>query len=304
MKNIKTFCKRFPGARQITLKHNFRSLPPIVENSLQVIINSPDHTPKELWAVRQGRTDVLLVYEDTAGEEAKAVVDLVKRLHAAGKIVRYSDVAILLRSVKNAARPYIDALQAAGIPVHVTGDATFFERGEILDICNLMRFLGQSKPWADCFVRSSLVGLSSRTHRALQDYKGDLMNVASDEEPRFIGIEDEADRRRLLDLLKLKRDVQNKEHSSLLDVLYRLLAITRCVSRFEKDRNKEAILNLGLLSRIAASWDEFGRSRRIRPFLEYLKILMDGGVEPSRPQPACLFPPVSGALQARCDLRL
>jgi DNA helicase-2/ATP-dependent DNA helicase PcrA len=284
VKNIKTFCDRFPGAEKVILRHNFRSLPPILQNSLHVIINNPDYTPKHLEAVRQGRTDVLLVYEHTAAEEAEAAVDEVRRLHAAGKIVRYGDVAVLLRSVRYAAGPYVDAFQRAGIPVLVTGDASLFERDEILDLYKLLKFLDQKKPWADCFVRCSLMGLSSESSRALQNNKESLMELASDEKLRSIGVIEEADRRRLLDLIRLKSSVQSKKHGSLLEVFYRLLAITGSIPRFEKDLNEAALINLGLMSGIAASWDELGKTRNIHPFLLYLKLLKDGGMEPFKLQ--------------------
>lgn len=282
VKNINTFCDRFPSARKITLEHNFRSRLPIVEDSTQVIVNNPAREEKNQIAVRGPGSDVLLIYEHTANEEALAEMRLIKKLHESGRIARYGDAAILLRSVKNAAGPYVDALDLAGIPYNITGDASLFQRSEASDLFNLLIFLGSTKAWSDQHLRNALVGLGAGTRQALQSYTGDLMDVPTDEGLRSIGIRDGADRMKVLALLNLKRQVQAKEHGSLLEVFYRLLSITGCVHRFEHEADRAALLNLGLLSQIFSSWDEFGKTRRIYPFNEYLKLLKDGGMEPSR----------------------
>lgn len=280
VKNIGCFHKRYPNAREIKLEHNFRSLNPIVKNSQQVIVNNPARIPKDLKAVRDGKTDVLMVYRHTATDEANAVVELIESLHRAGKIASYDYVALLLRSVKSAAGAYVEALQQAGIPCHVTGDASFFERRDISGIYDLFIFLGASKPWGDRFIRHPLVDLNSQTRHALQDFKEDLLSISTDGGLRSTGIDDEADRRKLLGLLELKQKVQSKKHSSLLDVYYQLLAITGCISRFEKEMDQEALLNLGEMSGIVASWDEYGKTKNQYPFLQYVKLLKEGGMDP------------------------
>ena len=285
VRNILTFRERFPRARVIQLAHNFRSREPIVDHSLRVIARNPARFPKHLLTVRGEGSDVLLVYEPTAQEEAIAVVDLLRRLYAAGKIARYGDVAILLRSVRSYAAPYLDALRAAGIPYQVTGDAGFFQREEIAQLYDLFAFLGVTKPWGDRFLRHPLVGLQPETHVALRGYKQDLMAVASDAGLLSIGVLDEEDRRKLLALLHLKRRVQAQEHGSLLEVFYDLLAATGCVARFEQAGHVEALANLGVMSMLVATWDEYGRTRNFYAFQRFLNLLKEGGVDPVRIPP-------------------
>ena len=285
VKNITKFYEHFVGARSVKLEDNFRSLPPIVENSMQVIANNPARIHKDLKAVREGTIDLHLVYRRNASEEAKSIVDLLKHYKQAGKIARYDDVAILLRSVKTSGRGYASALLSAGIPFQIIGDDSYFRRPEINALFNLFIFLGASKSWGDAYLRSPLVGLESKTRLVLQDYKEDLIGISSIKELQSIGIDEESDRKKLRDILDLKRQVQTEEHSSLLDVFYQILAITGCVTRFENEENYEAILNLGAMSSIAASWDEFGKTRKLHSFNEYLKLLKDGGKDPSQVAP-------------------
>jgi DNA helicase-2/ATP-dependent DNA helicase PcrA len=280
VRNILGFPRRFPDTKEVRLEHNFRSRDPIVDYSLKVINHNPARYPKSLHSVRDTRTDILLVHRQTAGEEAQAVVDLLQRLHHAGKIGRYGDVAILLRSVRSYAGPYLEALQSAGIPYSVLGDASFFERDEISQLYDLFNFLGATKPWGDRFLRDDLVGLSEETCRSLKAFKDNLLDVATAEGLRWIGVTGERDGARLEQLLATKALVQEQAHQSLLDVFYRLLAATGCVRRFEAGDNVEALANLGLMSQLISSWDEFGSSRNFYPFQQYLKLLRDGGIDP------------------------
>ncbi|GAB4547557.1 MAG: ATP-dependent DNA helicase [Anaerolineae bacterium] len=280
VKNIRTFAERFPGTTVITLGENFRSRKPIVDHSLQVIAHNPARFGKQLSAVRHEHTDIVLVYERTAQEEAQAVVELLRRFHNTGQIPRYGDVAILLRSVRSHAGPYLEVLRAAGIPCHVVGDASFFERDEIAQLYDLLNFLSASRPWGDRYVRHPLMGFGETTRAALEACQKDLMGLATDEALQEIGVSDAEDRRRLLALLHLKRRVQTGEHRSLLAVFYDLLAATGCVARFERAGNVDALLNLGALSRLVAGWDEHGSTRNFYPFQEYLKLLREGGVDP------------------------
>lgn len=280
VQNVYNFSNRFPGARKIELSHNFRSREAIVTHSQRVIARNPARIPKTLLTMRGTGSDILLVYRRTAAEEATAIADLLRRLHEAGQIPRYSDVAILLRHVRSQAGPYLEALRAAGIPYHLSGEASFFERTEIAQLYDLFHFLGTAESWGDRFLRRPLVGLSRTTCQALQAYKKNLLDVASEAGLQAIGVADEIDRRRLLALLNLKQQVQAKARRSLLDVFYNLLAVTGCVARFEWQNNFEALANLGVLSRVVAAWDEYGSTGNFYAFQEYLRLLKEGGLEP------------------------
>ncbi len=121
VRNILGFKERFPGSKVIKLERNFRSKGPIVQNSQQVIVHNPARIPKDLSSARGIGSDVLVVSKRSLAEEAKASVDLLKRLHRNGKIARFGDIAILFRSVRSHAGHYIDALQEADIPFSITG---------------------------------------------------------------------------------------------------------------------------------------------------------------------------------------
>ncbi len=280
VRNITTFCKRFPGTKTIKLEDNFRSKLPIVKSSQNVIIHNPARISKDLKSIRGPGSDILLTYRHTAGEEAWAIADLLRRLHQAGKITRYGDVALLLRSVRSYSGPYLIAFHNAGIPFFITGDGSFFERPEIAQMYDLLNFLQASKPWGDIHIRNDLTGLSHKTKEALKEYKEDLLEIASEDGLKRIGISEETDLKKVLNLLELKTRIKDKKHDSLLDIFFSLLAAIGCISYFEKAGDVEALLNLGAMSKIFAMWDEFGNTRNLYPFMQYLKLLKEGGMDP------------------------
>lgn len=281
VKNLLSFPERYPQTHTVTLAQNFRSVEPIVAHSQKVIAHNPARYDKALFTMRGTGSDLVLVYEKTAAEEATAVTRLLQDLHARGVITRFRDVAILLRSVRSYAGPYIEALRAAGIPHHVVGDASFFARPEITQLYQLFNFLGATKSWGDRFLRAPLVGLTEDTNRNLAKYKGNLLEITDEAGLEAIGVSHPGDRQKLLALLNLKRRVQAGEHSSLLEVTYDLLAAAGCTARFEREENGEALANLGLMSQLVAAWDEDGGSRNFYPFQHYLKLLKEGGVDPA-----------------------
>ncbi len=284
VRNLRTFPKRYSGARIVYLTENFRSREPIVAHSLSVIAHNPARFEKALFTQRGAGSDVLLVYKHSAGEEAQELAGLLRRLRDAGKIRRWNDVVVLLRSVRSYASPYAEALRAAGIPVVVVGDATLFERDDIRQLVNLFTFLGATKPWGDVHARQPILGFGEATIAALQAFSGYLLDLDATE-LQEMGVTSPLDRRRLLALLTLKRQVQAKEHSSLLEVLYELLATSGYVPQCEQAGNADALLNLGVFSRLVAAFDEHAGTRTLYPFLDYLKLMREGGVDPAIVEP-------------------
>jgi DNA helicase-2/ATP-dependent DNA helicase PcrA len=283
VRNILGFPERYPGAHLVRLEQNFRSHRQIVDQSHQVIVNNPRRYPKDLQAARGIGNEVLLVYERTATEEAEAVVQLLQRLHQAGRIRSYGDVVILLRSVRSYAEQYVSALANHNIPVLVVGDASLFEQNEIRQLYDLFNFLGTTRDWGDKYLRQPLVGLSEPTNQALKSYTSSLIEITDEAALQAVGIGNKADCRHILRLLELKRKVLAQQHSSALQIFYDLLAAIGCVARFEVSGDSLALTNLGIVSRLVAAWDEYGSTNNFYPFREYLGLLREGGVDPAIP---------------------
>jgi DNA helicase-2/ATP-dependent DNA helicase PcrA len=286
VKNILAFKGKYSKGRikvkVVKLEDNFRSVGPIITHASELIhFNPPDaRMDKHLTCKRDHLTnDIAVVHETTAALEAEAVATALERLHAGGSIGRFDDVAILLRSVRSYAEPYLEALREAGIPFRVIGDGRFFEREDIVEICSLFSFLAATKPWGDKFVRCPVMDLSRETEKALAAWKGELTHIEDAKGFSAIGVKNAEDRGKLQELIDLKRNVQAGNHRSLLAILYKLLRISGYFRRAETSGDEEAVRNIGILTRVVADFDDHGGTRNIYPFISYMQLLRDGAMD-------------------------
>jgi DNA helicase-2/ATP-dependent DNA helicase PcrA len=288
VKNILTFHKRHAAVKVVKLEDNFRSLKPIIVHSSELIRCNPKNArlDKELRCKRRDwSNDLVIVHEQSAADEAKAVTAVLRSLVSDGTIRRLNDVAILLRSVHSYAEPYLDALKEAKIPFRVIGDGKFFERADIDEIYGLFTFLEATKPWGDRFVRCGLMDFSVKTEKALKAFKSNLVEAGGEERLRKIGIRDTADQAKICGLIDLKRRVQEGRHRSLLEVLYEILRISGYFAGAERDGDEEAVRNLGILTKIAGDFDEHGGTNNPYAFMSYLKLLREGAHDSYRRDP-------------------
>lgn len=151
--NIITFKDRYPNVETISLNMNFRSSRSVVEASRQFIERLPDRLEKAMEssdAQPSARGDVLALNFNNPIEEANWIVEKIRNLHSSEyqdksdseqRGLTYSDMAVLLRSVRHDARPIVDALDAAGIPYIVGGMDGLFDTPEIMAIRKVFFYL-------------------------------------------------------------------------------------------------------------------------------------------------------------------
>jgi DNA helicase-2/ATP-dependent DNA helicase PcrA len=125
--NILTFDKRYPKVEQIPLEENFRSSDGIVETARAFIDQNVTRLKKAMKPTGAQATepgDLMALSFAGPDEEAKYIAATIQTLRGVafkeGDIERglsWSDMAVLLRSVKANAEPITATLQAAGIPL-------------------------------------------------------------------------------------------------------------------------------------------------------------------------------------------
>lgn len=280
VKNILNFGEKYKSVKIVRLEHNFRSLEPIINHCSRLIKCNAARSEKNLCCVRNDiKNDILLVHRSTAKEEAESVVDILQKLISAGVIKQYRDVSILLRSVRSYAEPYLEALRKNQIPHLVTRDGRFFERDDISEVCQLFTYLGASKPWGDKFLRCSLMMFTEDTEDALEEFKQDLGSITREEELKEISVQDEHDRNKIWEMISLKKKVQNREHKSLLEVLYEILRISGYFKKIEEEGDAESVRNIGILTRIIGEFDAYGGTTVLYPYLSYMKMLKQSALD-------------------------
>lgn len=140
VENIVAFDKRYPDVRQIRLQENFRSSPGVIETARKFVETIDGRLVKAMssgGSQRYQDGDIVAFSFDSPSEEASYIVDTLRSLHGArfedrgeARGLAWSDMAVLLRSVRNNGPAIAEALREAGIPFIVGGIANLFEAPE------------------------------------------------------------------------------------------------------------------------------------------------------------------------------
>ena len=140
VENILTFSRRYPGVGQIRIDENFRSSEAIVQTARAFIEKNGRRLTKAMTpagAQVAERGDVVALAFDTPEEEGEHIAATARSLRGVAfrdgdteRGLAWSDMAILLRSVKRNGVPITAALDSAGIPYLVTGMTNLFRAKE------------------------------------------------------------------------------------------------------------------------------------------------------------------------------
>jgi DNA helicase-2/ATP-dependent DNA helicase PcrA len=152
VENILTFATRYPEVDQIPIEENFRSSDGIVETARPFIEQNAARLKKAMkptGAQPYEPGDIGALSFASAVEEAQHIAATAQALRGVAftedgkeRGLSWSDMAILLRSVKANAEPIADALHAAGIPFVVTGMTNLFGTSEAEAARQLFYFMG------------------------------------------------------------------------------------------------------------------------------------------------------------------
>jgi DNA helicase-2/ATP-dependent DNA helicase PcrA len=149
--NIRTFAKRYPKVTEIRLEDNFRSSEGIVEAARPFIEKNQERLKKSMKPTNAQAYEpgdiVALAFKNPA-EEARHIANTIKALRGLaigddknGRGISWSDMAILLRSVKSNADPITTALDTADIKYVIVGMSSLFGTLEAQAARQLFYFL-------------------------------------------------------------------------------------------------------------------------------------------------------------------
>ena len=150
--NILKFEKRYPRVKQIKLEENFRSSEGVIETARDFVDKITPRLPKVMKHAQSQSYeagDIVALTFDSPEEEAEHIVETIKSLHGVAfedsdgeRGLSYSDMAILLRSVKNNGTVITEALKRSDIPFVVSGLSNLFETDEARAARDLFHFIG------------------------------------------------------------------------------------------------------------------------------------------------------------------
>jgi DNA helicase-2/ATP-dependent DNA helicase PcrA len=158
VRNILTFKQRYPEVAQIPLEENFRSSEGVVATARAFIEQNGARLAKEMKPTgaqpfESGDIVALSFFDPDA--EARHIAETIRALRGVAfkegdteRGLSWSDMAILLRSVKANAEPITRALQAAEVPFVVTGMTNLFGTAEAEAARQLFYFIAD-RPGVD-----------------------------------------------------------------------------------------------------------------------------------------------------------
>ncbi|HEY1333456.1 MAG TPA: 3'-5' exonuclease [Myxococcaceae bacterium] len=138
VRNILRFEEAFPGATEVRLEQNYRSVPSVLEAAHGVVSQLLERRTKKLWTDAVGGPRVQLVVLPGEDEEAAHVARVIEqRLHRGA---RPDDLAVLYRTNAQS-RPFEEAFRARGLGYEVVGGTEFFDRREVRDVLAYLKVL-------------------------------------------------------------------------------------------------------------------------------------------------------------------
>jgi DNA helicase-2/ATP-dependent DNA helicase PcrA len=202
IRHIRSFGEEYPGARRIVLSRNYRSTPTIVSAASSVIARNSGRYSKEVTAVRNAGSPVLMKELSDEEAEARYAAGEVREWVAAGG--SFGDSAILFRTHAQAL-PFEKALATGGIPYFRKGGGGFLERKEIKDLLSYLRVM------VNPFDRVGLKRILNTPGRGLGDRAQETLDLLIASAPVLPSWE-------LLDRLSLspRQEEKARELSSLL----------------------------------------------------------------------------------------
>jgi DNA helicase-2/ATP-dependent DNA helicase PcrA len=299
VRNILEFPKRFPDREPVKLTINYRSHEKIV-TAYDRWMKSADWSNLSGPSFRFAKTieadpnaeypdypAVFSIWGGNSRDEANRFADLVVYLKQEGVISDYSQLALLLHSVRyDHSGPYLEALAAKGIPAFCPRARAYFENDEVRlavgSYAILLGYYGNG--------RGNLSG------QALQDLAGYV-----DECIVQLGRNYGQPHPLAKELQGLAAEINNLKRGGALDrrpadYLYRLLAFEPFAS-FIKNENRAR--NLAILSQLLNVFQNYyhytvvtHRNReylRFHLFNSFLRLLYEGGIneyeDPNQPFP-------------------
>lgn len=263
--NILTFKNRYKNVQTVNLKINFRGTNGIVNNANSLIINNRGRLKKVMTSqLPYEKGDIYVVNFEKQNQEIEFIIKKIKSLRGTSFIDKdkteraldWYDFALLFRSVRKHAHPYLKAFRDANIPFIVKGSVGLFEHPEIKLIIDAMKFI---------FRYSNTIDLHYFQAPTQAQNLFTLLQPIEDSEKSQI----------LLTFIKhlehLQKDVQVKRRVNFQSLFQEIIAgILRKQYKF---RN-EIYYNLGQLSRIISDFEgEFYpvKTDTIRNFFDFIE---------------------------------
>lgn len=140
IRNILEFEKDFPGAKVIKLERNYRSSSNIINGAHSVIVKNHRRKDKKMRTEAAPGDKIEYYRAQDDREEARWIVDKIRKLMRDDERLHFSDFAILYRNNVQSRR-FEDAFSVKDVPYQVLSGLRYYDRKEIKDMLSYMRLI-------------------------------------------------------------------------------------------------------------------------------------------------------------------
>jgi DNA helicase-2/ATP-dependent DNA helicase PcrA len=246
---IQSFREKFAAARYV-LDVNRRSSTTIVDAAATFAKSITPRDDKPIHGSRAARPDALRYYgAGTADDEAQQVAEAIVALHQQG--VAYRDMAILLRATKTSGAPFLDALEARGVPYRCEGRGDLFLQDDA-------RFFAYLFAW--------LAGRNEFYNARRREVEALTLDSLLAEIDRLYAPDDTHRARLAHDMPLWRREAPKAPDANLVGAFYQFANLLQ-IDRWDLD-DPQRITRLGTLARFTQVLSDFEqvtrRARRIQ----------------------------------------
>ena len=142
VKNILEFDRHFPGAKEVRLEQNYRSVSRVLGAANAVIEKNPERKAKRMWTDKPGGALVRIVVAPGEEEEARFVATEIAKHVAEG--IPPDEIAVLYRT-NGQSRVIEEMLREKTVGYDVVGGSDFFDRREVKDVLAYLKVLANPK---------------------------------------------------------------------------------------------------------------------------------------------------------------
>ncbi len=296
--NILGFLDRYPEARTVVLRRNYRSRAPILDAAYRLVrFNDPDRLEaragisKRLVAERRGGRPAPVRHRAfaTGSEEADFVASDIARRVAEGAAPR--DHAILVRANADA-DPFLRALTMAGIPWRFSGASGLYARPEVRLLFAFLRAIADLGSSADVYALAAsdvyglggtdltaIVARSRRTNRTLWETLEDV-----EARPAILRMAPETRAAAARLVVEVRRYASLAHERPAGEVLYAFLRESGLLARYAAPTSvadEEALLNVARFFEIVRSRAALLEDDRVVHLVPYLSTLVQAGDDPA-----------------------
>lgn len=261
--NFVKFPEKYPETKVVRLNKNFRSTKNIIKAS-ELFMGKHRLVEKEIEPWRSKGNELVLLKNNTEGEEAHQIVKLIHDMKEHGIVPHYGYVTLLFRSVKYHAGAILRELKKEKINYTIRGDKSFLMRDEIQTVLFSMHYVDSDdyskkfktrwgRWWNLDLFLNDFMDISPETVDILKkmedvapendrkirttDLNKNIINISqlkTEKEFKQKGIVNKKDITKLMALNIFKNDLKTNQ-MDVLSIFYKLLDISTYLKRLTYD---------------------------------------------------------------------